>query len=111
MGEMPTLFDFGIKWSPIHWRATLDRIQDKDIFPAQGAGADDLVEQLSGRSNEGLAFQVFFLTGSFSEKAEAGLGITDSKHGLFSIANQFGTAAAGGDFGLQNVECPGTLGR
>jgi hypothetical protein len=59
---------------------------------------------LPGGSDKRLAFRVLFLTGRFSEEAQAGLGIADSEDSLLAVANQFGAAVASGDFGLQDGE-------
>ena len=92
------------RWGAVARGTAAEDVADIDVLAAEMAGFDDLVEQLAGPTDKGLAQAIFVGTGGLAKKAEPGVGIADAEDGLRSRGGQLGTKRASGHLGPQNIE-------
>jgi hypothetical protein len=81
--------DFVIGRRSIAGRSTFQRIEDEEFVTLHLGGGDNLVEQLSGRTDKRDALSIFFGTWRFTEQDDARLKRPDAENGLFPRASQF----------------------
>jgi hypothetical protein len=72
-------------------RTAAEDIADVEVFAAELTGGDDLIQQLSGGTDEWFACFVFFLTGGFANEHDAGGDAADTEDGLFAATGELRT--------------------
>jgi len=98
------VFNLNVRRSAVVGRAAFECVHDVNLIPIQPCGDENLVEQLTGWSDERFAFAVLFGTRSFTEHNEAGGMWADTKHRLLSSADEIRAEPAGSGFVCQDSQ-------
>jgi hypothetical protein len=72
--------------SSIAWWPALKHVHDVNVFAAQSASFDDLIQKFSRASHERFSQSVLFRPWRFTDKNQSGLWITDAENGLCALA-------------------------
>ena len=76
-------------------RTAFDDVGDVDVFAAvEVDGVQQLVEELTGSADEGLALYILLLAGTFADEHDASLGIADAENNVFALFAQATGCAA-----------------
>lgn len=89
---------------PVAGWATAEDIADVDFGTLKPTGLEDLVQQLPRPSDEGFALPILIGAGSFAEKQNGRLRISDSENGLSASRRQFRASSAFGNLIGQDTE-------
>jgi hypothetical protein len=87
---------------PVSRRAAFEDVANVDFFTLEARRGNDLIEQLAGFADEGLALLVFVGARRFADEQNAGLGIADAEDRLRACRGQLAATGATLDFVSQN---------
>jgi len=75
-------FDLDGLWIAVSWRPALHDVRDVDLLARQTGVREQLVQQLSGGTDKGLALQILVLSRTFSDEHHPGGGVPRSEDDL-----------------------------